>query len=123
MLITLKCYDNTCEYCGNTHDHEYCANTWKMCSPASAIFASIVTILVCFKAILMDFKAFGRHLLWNWLLMVILTENLFKIAYNYCDYYTCRWTHFSSIGSILGSITPILNDYCHNNACKYWAGE
>ena len=31
-----------------------------MCSPASATFASIVTILVSFKAILMYFKPCGR---------------------------------------------------------------
>ena len=52
----------------------------KMCSPANAIFASIVTILVSFEAILMFFKACGKSLLWNWLLKWIHTENLFKIA-------------------------------------------
>ena len=51
-----------------------------MCSPASAIFASIVTILVSFEAILMYFQACGRSSLWNWLLKLILTVNLFKIA-------------------------------------------
>ena len=44
-----------------------------MCSPASAIFAS-------FEAISMYFNGCGRSLLWNWLLKLILTENLFKIA-------------------------------------------
>ena len=38
-------------------------------------------------------------------------QNCFK-TYKYCDntreYYTCRWTHFSSIGSILVSIITIL---------------
>ena len=43
LLNTRKCYDNSRKYCGNTH--EYWPNTWKMCSPASAKFASIVTIL------------------------------------------------------------------------------
>ena len=51
LLNTRKYCDNTCNYCGNTH--EYWPNTWKMWSPASAIFASIVTILVSFEAILM----------------------------------------------------------------------
>ena len=51
-----------------------------MCSTASAILASIVTIFVNFGAIFMYLKACGRWLLWNWLLKFILTENLFKIA-------------------------------------------
>ena len=41
-------------YCDNIS--EYWANTWKMCSPASAIFASIVTILVSFEVILKRFS-------------------------------------------------------------------
>ena len=44
---------NTRKYCGNS-DEDW-ANTWKMWSPASAIFASIVTILVSFEAILKMF--------------------------------------------------------------------
>ena len=40
-----------------------------------------------------------------------IDQNCFK-TYKYCDntcnYYTCRWTHFSSIGSIPVSITSIL---------------
>ena len=78
LLNTCKYCDNTRQYCGNTH--EYWPNTWKMCSPASAKFTSIVTILVSYEAILMDFKACGRSLLWNWLVKLILAENLFKIA-------------------------------------------
>ena len=77
--------------------HEYWANTWKMCSPASAIFASFVTILVRFEAILMYFNACGRSVLWKWILKLILTGNLFKIA-----------SKLKSIGSILVSITTIL---------------
>ena len=46
------------KYCDITH--KYWANTWKMCSPASAILASIVTILVSFEAILIYFKGSGR---------------------------------------------------------------
>ena len=65
-----------------------------MCSPASAIFASFVTILVSFEAILMYFKACGRSLLWNWLLKLIFTENLFKIA-----------SKLTSIVTILANIT------------------
>ena len=74
LLNTRKNFDNICRYCCNTW--EYWPNTWKMCSPASAIFemivmglltcsilASIVTILVSLKAILMYLKACGRSLL------------------------------------------------------------
>ena len=47
-------------------------------------------------------------------------------TYKYCDnthnYCTCRWTHFSSIDSILASIATILNEYCRNT-WKYLAGE
>ena len=53
LLNTHKYFDNTCKCCGNTH--EYWPNSWKMCSPASAIFMSIVTILVSFEAILSIF--------------------------------------------------------------------
>ena len=60
--------------------HEYWANTWEMCLLASSIFTSSVTILVSFEAILMYFKYCDRSLLWNWLLKLILKENLFKIA-------------------------------------------
>ena len=77
-------------------------NTWKMCSPASAIFASIVTIRVSFEAILMYFKACGRSLLWNW---------LSNLIYKYCDLRILHLqvTTFSSIGSkILVSFTTIL---------------
>ena len=35
---------------------KYWANTWKMCSPASDIPASIDAIIVSFEAILFDFK-------------------------------------------------------------------
>ena len=78
LLNTRKYCDNTWKYCGNTH--EYWPNTWKKCSPANEIFTSIVTILVRFEAILMYLKACGGSILWNWLLKLILTENLFKIA-------------------------------------------
>ena len=53
-------------------------------------------------------------------------SNFEEAFYKYCDntlkYYTCRWTHFSSIGLILISIITMINEYCHNT-CKYWAGE
>ena len=45
-----------------------------------------------------------------------------KIASKLTSILRARWTHLSSIGSILASITTILNEYCHNT-CKYWAGE
>ena len=114
LLNTGKYCDNTRKYCGNTH--KYWPNTWKMCSPTSTIFTSIVTIIVSFEAILMYYiKACSRSLLWNWLLKMIFTANLFIIAsktYHYCDdtheYCTCRWTQFSSIGSIRVSFTTIL---------------
>ena len=51
-----------------------------MYSPASAIFASIVTILVSFEANLMYYiKACGRSYL-KFTFMLIYTENLSKIA-------------------------------------------
>ena len=78
LLNIHKYCDNTCKYCGNTQ--EYWPNTWKMCSPASAIFASIVTILLNFEAILMYFKVCGRSLIKNLLLKLILTWKLYKIA-------------------------------------------
>ena len=114
LLNTRKYWDNTRKYCGNAH--QYWPNIWKMCSPASAIFASIVTILVSFEAILMYFKACCRLLLLNWLLKLILTENLYKIASKLTSiltilanmYCNCKWPHFSSIDSILVSITIIL---------------
>ena len=115
------------KYCGNTY--KYWPNTWKMCSPASAIFMSIDTILVSFWAILIHFKASC------WSITLELTSKVdnyrnpfqipsktYKYCANTCEYYTCRWTHFSSIGSILVSIITILAEYCHNT-CKYWAGE
>ena len=43
-------YLNTCKYWDNTREYRH--NTWKICSPARAILASIVTILVSFEAIL-----------------------------------------------------------------------
>ena len=46
----------------------------------------------------------------------------YKYCANTCEYYTCRWTHFSSIGSILVSIMTILAEYCPNT-CKHWASE
>ena len=42
------------KYCGNTY--EYWVNTWKMCSLASVILTSIVTILLSFEAILKKFS-------------------------------------------------------------------
>ena len=61
LLNTCEYCDNTRKYCGNTY--KYWPNTWKMCSPTRAIFSSIVTILV-------SFEAWGRSLIWNWLLNV-----------------------------------------------------
>ena len=112
LLITCKYCDTTCKYCGNTH--KYWANAWKMCSPASS-FASIVTILACglWKLTFTVVDSYRKPL-----------QKCFK-TYKYCgntlEYYNCRWTHFSSIGSILVSITTT-NKYCRNT-CEYWAGE
>ena len=78
LLNTCKYWDNTRKYCVNTH--KYWPNIRKMCSPASAIFGSIVTLLVSYEAILMYYKACGISLLWNWCLKLMLTENHFKIA-------------------------------------------
>ena len=71
----------------------------------------------------MYFKACGRSLLWNWLLKLILTENLFRIASKLTsivtilasrEYCFCRWPHFSgivSITKILRSIVTILESF------------
>ena len=122
LLNTCKYCDKTCKYCGNTH--EYWANTWKIWSPASAIFASSVTILVSFEAILKRFSVKSISKQWS-TTSFKKHQNCFK-TYKYSDntreYYTCRWTHFSSIGSRLVSIIKLLNEYCHNT-CQYWAGE
>ena len=72
-----------------------------MCSPASAKFASIVTILACgLWKLTFTVNSYIKPL-----------QKCFK-TYKYCgntlEYYNCRWTHFSSIGSILVSITTIL---------------
>ena len=86
-----------------------------MCSPASVILAMIVTILVSFEAILIYFKAHGRNIALKLTSEIDIyrnpLQNCFE-TYKYCDhtceYYTCRWTHFASIGSILVSIITIL---------------
>ena len=54
-----------------------------MCSPESAILASIVTIFVRLEAILIYIpisKLIVRKLTWNWLLKLIFSEIIFKIA-------------------------------------------
>ena len=76
-------------------------------SPASAIFASVVTVLESFEAILMYFEACGRSLLWNWLLKLILTENLFKIA-----------SKLTSIVTILANIA-IAGDHIFQVVAQY----
>ena len=87
-----------------------------MLSPASAIFASIVIILVSFEAILKGFSVrinFKSQFQSNDLPQALkyIKINCFK-TYEYCDntqeYCICTGTHFSSIGSILMSITTIL---------------
>ena len=97
------------KYCDNTY--EYWANTWKMCSPASVIFASIVTIL------LSNFnEVFCKYQLWKliskqWSTTTFeIHQNCFKTykdCDNTCEYCTCRLKHFVSIGSILVFITTI----------------
>ena len=72
-----------------------------MCSPASAKFTSIVTILVCFEVILMYFKSCGWSLLWKLTFKVDSyrkpLQNCFK-TYKYCantcEYYTRKWSHY-----------------------------
>ena len=114
MLNTRKYCDNTSKYCDNTY--EYWPNTWILCSPASAIFANIVTILVSFEAILKIFSVrinFKSQFQSDNLPTTSfeIHQNCFK-TYNYCDktqkYCTCRWTHFSSIWPILMGITTIV---------------
>ena len=79
-----------------------------MCSPASAILASIATILVSFEAILKRISVninIRSQFQGNFpTISFKIDQNCFKI-YKYCDntckYYTCRWTHFASIDSVL----------------------
>ena len=86
-----------------------------MCSPASVILASIVTILVSFEAILKRISVninFRSQFKGNFpIISFKIDQNCFK-TYKYCDntckYCTCRWTLFSSIGSILVIIISIL---------------
>ena len=86
-----------------------------MCSPASVILTSIATILVSFEAILkkisVNFNIRSQFQSNFPTISFEIDQNRFK-TYKYCDntceYYTCRWTHFSSIGSILVSIISIL---------------
>ena len=113
LLNTRKYCVNTCKYWDNTY--KYWANTWKMCSPASVILASIVTILVSFEAILVYFKAYCMKITLKLTSYVEIYRNplqnrlkIYKYCDNTCEYYPCRWTHFSSIGSILVSIISIL---------------
>ena len=85
-----------------------------MCSPASVILTSIATILVSFEAILKWIFVninFTSQFQGNFpKISFKIDQNCFK-TYKYCDntcnYYTCRWTHFSSIGAILVSIISI----------------
>ena len=113
----------------------------------SSILASIVTILVrivvilrsiehlqvqylrvlfCFEAILMNFKACGRSLLWNWLLKLILTENILKIAskvlWQYSRELHLQVNTFFKYWLNTRKYYHIIYEYCHNT-CKYWAGE
>ena len=113
LLNTRKYCVNTCKCWDNTY--KYWANTWKMCSPASVILASIVTILVSFEVILVYFKACCRKITLKLTSYVEIYRNplqncfkTYKYCGNTCEYYTCRWTHFSSIGSILVSSISIL---------------
>ena len=114
LLNTHKYSNNTCKYWDNTY--KYCwVNTWKMCSPASVILVSIVTILVSFEAILKRISVninFRSQFQSNFpTISFEIDQNCFK-TYKYCDntckYHTCRWTHFSSIGLIIVSIISIL---------------
>ena len=102
------------KYWVNTH--EYCHNTYKYCHNPCEYWAGEYTLRAC-----------GGLLLWNWLLNLILTENVFKIA-----------SKLTSIVTILVSITlagehifQVLAqyqyyqntyDYCYNT-CEYWAYE
>ena len=77
------------------------------------------------QAILICSKAYGRIITLKLTPKVDIYWNSFY-TYKYCDntdvYWTCRWTHFSRIGSKVVSIVTILNEYCHNT-CKYWEKE
>ena len=104
---------NTCKYCGNTH--EYWANTWIMCLHASVLLVSVVTILPSFQAILTNFRALDLVIAMEWTSNIDTYKNSFQNCLktneywdNICKYCTSRWTYFTSIGSILISITTIL---------------
>ena len=109
-----------------------------MCSPASAILASIVTILVSSKVILMSFKACGRSLLWNWLLELIFFLRLYSPAHKLWN--TSKllqnlqvlWQYLRILHLQVNTFFKYwLNtrEYYHttykysHNTCKYWAGE
>ena len=85
-----------------------------MCSPASAILASIDTILVSFEAILKRSSVninFRSQFQGNFpTISFKIDQNCFK-TYKYCDntckYYTCMRTHFSCIGSIVIPVSII----------------
>ena len=106
---------NTCKYCDNTRRAfwwylQVLCQYLKMWSPASIIFASIVTILVSFEAFLKrilviikfgsSFQRNDRILSFkigqNWL-------KTYKYHFKTCNYYTCRLSYFSSIGLLLVS--------------------
>ena len=71
------------KYCGNNHEHW--PNTWKMCSPASVILASIVTIIVSFEAIL---KRFFKY----WLNIHEYYHNTYEYCHNTCEYWAGEYT-------------------------------
>ena len=119
QLNTCMYCNNTCKYCGNTHENW--PNTWKMCLPASAIFASVVAILVSFEAILMYFSNFVVDHYFeidfqSWFLQKPL-QNCFK-TYDYYDntreYCTCRWPIFQALAQyswILPQYLRVLSQY------------
>ena len=72
----------------STNTYEYWANTWKMCSPTSVILVSIVT----------SFEAFLKRFSVRINFKSQFQSNYLPQTIKYIKKFTCRWTHFSSIG-------------------------
>ena len=78
------------------HHCLYLLDSWGVFT--CSILASIVTILVSIVVILMNIEPILEKPLQH-------CFKTYKYCDNTCEYYTYRWTHFSSICSILVSIT------------------
>ena len=87
---------------------KYCDNTWKMCSPADLKFWSFEAILNRISVNINFTSQFQGNFPTPSFEIDQKCFKAYKYGDNTCKYYTCRWTHFSSIASILVSIEVIL---------------